>query len=242
MKKCLLCLLILCCVLPLWVFADNPVGGTVYDAGSYLTETEVQDLQAKIDRFYEKTGAKFIIYTTTVKNYDGETIVRQLGYSENDDLIIFGITHDYDGYHYYMDTYGDTYTRIDDDEFNDILDDPRVAKIKQSEFASALSAVIEESQDAYGTKNGRWVVCGVVGCLIAAIIALIAFFAVRRQYVRKLRGESYPLEHYTKLELQQSEDTYLRKNVTRTRISSGSSSRGGGRSGGGGGGGHRGGR
>ncbi len=241
MRKWILCLLILCCVLPFSVFADAK-GGAVWDSGDYLTSAQEESLQEEIDAFYQKTGARFLIYTTNLSNYNDETVTRQMGFSENEDLILFGITHAYDGYHYYIDTYGDTYTRISDTELDRILDDPRVAKIKQGEFASALSAAIEVSQKTYGTNAQRWAVCVAISFSVALVIALIVFFSVRFQYVRKLRGESYPLEHYTKLTLQQQQDIYLRKTVTRTKISSNSGGSRGGRSGGGGGGGHRGGR
>ncbi len=241
MKKWILCLLILCCVLPFNVFADAK-GGAVWDSGDYLTSAQEQALQGEIDAFYQKTGAKFLIYTTKQKDYDDEAVTRQMGFSEYDDLILFGITHDYDGYHYNIATYGDTYTRISDTEFNRILNDLRVVKIKQGEFASALSAAIACTQDTYGTNAQRWAVCVAISFSVALVIALIVFFSVRFQYVRKLRGESYPLEHYTKLALQQQQDIYLRKTVTRTKISSNSGGSRGGRSGGGGGGGRRGGR
>lgn len=87
-----------------------------------------------------------------------------------------------------------------------------------------------------------------IGALpIALVISLIVTLIVLASYKKKVRGATYPLEAFTKVNITNSQDNFINKTLTVTTIhrdndsggSSGGSSGGGG---GGGGGGHMGGR
>lgn len=91
----------------------------------------------------------------------------------------------------------------------------------------------------FGESLGRALPFGLIAALIAVICVVVS-------YKKKVRGETYPLDAYTNLNLTDSQDNFLNKNLVVTVIrqdppaSSGGHS--GGFSGGGGGGGHMGGR
>ena len=62
----------------------------------------------------------------------------------------------------------------------------------------------------------------IIGGIISAAVAVsIVCF----RYKRKLQSAIYPLEHFASLHLSHSDDTFIGKSVTRTRVASSNSNR-----------------
>ena len=229
-----LCLFLLLQGMPISAAATREYG-VVLDEAALLSEAEEAQLQSRLQQFSEKTGAIFLIYTVNAYDYDDDDVVEKMGYDTSQDLILFGICRHEGFYYYNYQTYGRADYRISDVELDEILDAPSVYAIKLGKHASALESAVSLSQNAYGTILFHRLIRLIFAFLIALIAALIYFLIIRHLYRRKLRGNAYPFDHYTKLQLTYQQDDFLGKAVTRTRISS--DSRGGG---GGGGGSHRG--
>ena len=146
---------------------------------------------------------------------------------------------------YYVYTYGDANTQINQKELEYILDDSTVYyNIKDGDVATGICAFAQLSAEAYVGRLGvSWRLILIVALIAGAIAGGASVSSIAASYKKKNPSQSYPLDRFAKLELTRERDHEIGRFVTTTIISSGGhGGRGGGRPGGGGGGGYRGGR
>ncbi len=248
-KGVLSLLLALLLSIPIFIFGISASGADtafseqrIYDMAGLFNADEIAKINSLCLSKTEKSGAGYFVATTD-GYYNGEHFLYDFGYSSNDDIILLVITKEGSTVYYDMYTYGNAWDKISDNEVDAILDSDDVYdNLKGWNLEEGTLAFINYSERAYSGwfGFGRVVIWSLI---IALVIAAICAGSVVAQYKMKTRPTNYPLEHYTKLSLKESDDIFIGKNVTRVVISSSSGgSRGGGGGGRGGGGGHRGGR
>ena len=224
----------------------------VYDKAEMLTEEEERALNEKLKLASAQCGCEiyFVVseYWQNFGGYEG-WYFDELGLDASQDLMVLDVQHDKSGeYYYYLDTYGDVYSKISDREVNRLLDDKEVYNnIKSGNLIHGANRFVILAEDAVnGNLPAPWLKIILISSLIGFIPAAVAVAIVVYRYKKKLKSEIYPLSKYARLSIDQSRtsDVFLNSYITKVRIQSSSSSRG--RSGGGGrrsgGGGRRGGR
>lgn len=225
---------------------------TVIDNMDLLTEEEEEALAYTFSKEQE-TGVAFYLYTMSTANaddYPSDRAVRSYCRIPDDEAaVVLVVRKAHTTYYYDMYTYGDAWDMFSDSDVDRILDSFGV-------YNSLKSGRIYEGADSFFTlcRETVWeyreieaariarepLMIVLTGVFCALLGAGVTVLVVVLRYRTKKHGESYPLEHYAKLELTHREDRFVGSHVTRVRIQSSSGS-GGGRSGGGGGG-RRGGR
>ena len=221
-------------------------GGVENDVCVYDNANIISDADEKMinDAAKNATNGRFIVATHNADNGEklyGETVLADLGYSKDENAVIFVITLRNSTYYCDIYTYGAASRRISDSEVDEILlwNEGVIAGIKSGRFGEALSECIERSNRAIELP---WVVIIVIAVVVGGIGGGIAAGTVAAKYKMKLRPTNYPLDKYAKMELTDSDDEFINSRVSVQYISNGGGgSRGGGGGGYGGGSGHRGG-
>jgi uncharacterized membrane protein YgcG len=161
--------------------------------------------------------------------------------------VVLVVRHALATYYYDMYTYGEAWDMFSNSDVDRILDDFGVYNNLKSgriyegcdAFFTLSHQTVSEYRAEQAAKEAREpLMVALVGIGVAVLAAGITVLVVVLRYRTKKHGESYPLDHYAKLQLTRQEDRFVGSHVTRVRIQSSSGS--GGRSGGGGG--RRGGR
>ena len=266
--------------LALSLFAGAYDFGYVLDDAALLTDEEKAEVEAYYDRVYTEDKLLLVFVTaygkgdvlSALPDYAGDAVNMLLLYVDMD-------ARHFDLYQYNSE-FGEDAFRINSSESDSILDavlnyaadgewyDAALCFADEGLAAYSNSENFVPGKDSYGdegyqeyvkpdepvTWQTKLAIMGniAVGALpIAVIISLIVTLIVLASYKKKVRGETYPLEAFTKLKLTASQDNFINKTLTVTTIShdndggsSGGGGGGGGSSGGGGGGGggHMGGR
>ena len=236
-----LCIVTALLMASLSVSADS--ADRVFDPADLLSASEERALEEHIRALEEKSGIKFYFVscrtTSSYYNYPPEQFVADYGITDTEFVLLTVVRRSYE-INYYIDTWGDSRTKISDKEVNYILDDTDVYdNIKYGNIFDGSVAFFTLSEKAYSGRLGAsYLTITIVSLIIAMIISFAVCCSVYAVYKKKQRQVKYPLDRYAKLELTHSNDIFTGSYVTRRRIRrSGSSS-----SGGGGGGSHRGGR
>lgn len=221
------------------VYADS--SDRVFDPADLLLASEERALEEHIRSLEEKCGIKFyfVSHRSDYDDYAPEKFVFDYGITETNFVLLTVVKRSYE-INYYIDTWGDSESKISNKEVNYILDDTDVYdNIKYGSIFEGSLAFFTLSEKAYSGRLGAsYLTITVISLIIASIISFAVCCAVYAVYKKKQRQIKYPLDKYAKLELTHSNDIFVGSYVTRRRIRrSGSSS-----SGGGGGGSHRGGR
>ena len=247
--------------------ASNPAAYVyVRDKANVFSDEQIQRIYQKIldERSkLDKKGKSVLFYVVTYPmdnsydRYTGDDLLSEIGASISDDIIALVITKNLivgsytwsDPWYYDLYTYGDALTAISEKEVDRILDDGKVynnLKFRDDSEAKieGIEAFLDKSGQAYAGRLGA--PFGKV-LLIAFIIALLGAglvcLGVVLKYNMKTKQNIYPLEHYTKMKLNDSSDVFKGSYVRKRIIQTSSGGRSGGSSGGAGGGsGHRGGR
>ena len=254
MKKCLpilLLLLLVCTVALTACVKDKDRTQFVYDRMQLFDEAQVAKLNETAKQVQSQYGVDVFVGTCqrngTKAQYVGDDF-RQLYNIEGDAIILVvnaqGVGNDY---HFDIYTYGLAYLRVKDAEIETLLYSAGGDAILTSDSAYAAGGLADMITMCGRAYKGRIAglsmgVCVVIIILIALVAALVVTLRVRRQYTRKRKNETYPLDKYCQLKLKDRSDTYVRSVTTFVIINNGSGGGGGHSSGGGGGGGHRGGR
>ncbi len=201
----------------------------VYDRVGAFTDIEIAEIEDAARRFYADSYAS--VYVVTARNnistgYDGDDFLREYGISG--DVIVL-IINDNQNRNYNIYPYGKCYSKISDDEYNEILDAPSVYNnIKRGNYKSGAIACIELCEKACRPNVSGFVIGSSV---TIGIIILIFVSCTVYSYKRKSRSEKYPLNRFARLDLNLRRDDFITKFVTVQVIkssSSGSGSRGGG--------------
>ena len=234
-----LCIVTALLMASLSVSADS--ADRVFDPADLLSASEERALEEHIRSLEEKCGIKFyfVSHRSDYDDYAPEKFVFDYGITETNFVLLTVVKRSYE-INYYIDTWGDSRTKISDKEVNYILDDTDVYdNIKYGNIFDGSVAFFTLSEKAYSGRLGAsYLTITIVSLIIAMIISFAVCCSVYAVYKKKQRQVKYPLDRYAKLELTHSNDIFTGSYVTRRRIRrSGSSS-----SGGGGGGSHRGGR
>ncbi len=217
---------------------------TVYDDASLISD----DDEARINEAGRSAkNARFIVAThnynkTRTKLY-GTDVLRNMGLSQNENIVIFVITLKDSTYYCDMYTYGTADRRIDDYEVEDILleNDKVIRAVKSGRLGDAMVSCIGSSNSAMEIP---FLIIAIISVVVGIIGGGIAVGIVVGKYKMRMQPTNYPLNKYAQMELTHSRDDFINSRVIVKVIPRSSS--GGGRSGGGGGrmgggGGHRGG-
>jgi len=142
-----------------------------------------------------------------------------------DNAVILLIEKENYTYYYEMHTNGDATDEISNSEANKILDNEDVFySIKDGQLANGICAFASLSKNAYLTKSYTgYIIFLCISVLLGAIIFLVVVLV---RYRTKIRGSTYPLDKFTKLELTSQRDDFVTKNVVRIRINTSSGSHG----------------
>lgn len=225
---------------------------TVIDNMDLLTEEEEEALAYTFSK-EQGMGVAFYLYTMSTANaddYPSDRAVRSYCHIPDDEAaVVLVVRKAHTTYYYDMYTYGDAWDMFSDSDVDRILDAFGVYNSLKSgriyegadSFFTLCRETVREYREIEAARIAREPLMIVLtGVFCALLGAGITVLVVVLRYRTKKHGESYPLEHYARLELTRREDRFVGSHVTRVRIQS-SSGGGGGRSGGGGGG-RRGGR
>ncbi|MBE6600467.1 MAG: hypothetical protein E7640_04640 [Ruminococcaceae bacterium] len=217
---------------------------TVYDAANLISDND----EARINEAGKSAAnAKFLVLTHNGKNGSklfGEDVLRDMGLSEDEDIVVFVITlgtsysFPYeDEYFLNIYTYGNTYNRISNSEVDDILYGNK-ADLKSGRIGDALVGCIATANEAV---NIPFLSITAVALMIGIVAGSIGVFTTVSKYKMRLRPTNYPLDRFAKMELTHKDDDFITSRIAVTRIQRSSSSFGGRGGGYGGGSGHRGG-
>ncbi len=236
-------MLAMLCLMPLTSCSEGIINADcVYDTADLISDEGEQKIN---DAAKKANNSRFLIVThdgTTGSKMYGEAVLRDLGIDEDENTVVLVITRANSTYYYNMYTYGTSYRRISDGEVNDILDDPKVYKIKSGDLVGGSVQFIEMTDKSIELP---WVIIITVAVIVGAVVGGIVCVVMAAKYKMRMRPTNYPLDKYAKMELTDSNDEFINSRVTVTVISNGGGGRGrsgGGGGGFGGGGGHRGGR
>lgn len=219
---------------------------SVTDASELLTDGQEAEINAALAKASDKMGIPVCAYAFEYagREFWGEDFLAAHGLDRDDDLVLMVVTVTRSEVYYDLYTYGNACTRINEKEFNYILDDDSVYhNLKRGNLTQGLCAYAELSAQAYTGRLGiSWLLILLVALAVGCVAGVLSVKSVVSSYKKKNPSTSYPLDRFAKLDLTHREDRVISKFVTHTFISTGSR---GGRGGGsrmGGGGGHRGGR
>lgn len=242
-KRIALFLITIVCIFALFSFASSAntlgYGGRIFDDGDLISIEHEQKLEEKIQAAEEKCGVPIRIYTYEYSSFEGHRDMydyeSEVGESF-DDLILLIISYEYGEYYYELFTKGSPDSDITDKEADKILDNKSVYKnIKSGNLYDGIDAYITLLETAVtGTLRNNFKSVLISSLVISAVVATAVAVWIILKYRKKLHSESYPLERYAKLDLVISNDNFITKTVTRTRVHTSSGSSGGGRSSGGG--------
>ena len=246
-KTAFLCFLILLlAALTVTVLATDTL--TVIDDMDLLTDEQEAALSASLQKEPE-TGVSFYLYTMSTANADDYPTDRAVriycGIPDSEAAVVLVVRKAHTTYYYDMYTYGDAWDMFSDADVDRILDSFGVYNSLKSgriyEGADSFFTLCRQTVQDFRQKEADRVareplMIALTGTVVAILAAGIAVLVVVLRYRTKKHGESYPLDHYARLDLTYRDDRFVGSHVTRVRIQSSS---GGGRSGGGGGGGGR---
>lgn len=267
--------IVLALVLALSVFVGAYEHTYVIDDAALLTADEKTDVEAYYDRIYAEDSL-LLVFATAYGKGDVLSALPDYADGAVDMLLLYvdmDARH-FDLYQYNS-VSGESAFRVNSSETDTILDavldyaadgdwygaalcfadESLPAFTNDTDFISGEDHYGDEGYQEYEKPDGpvTWqykleLIGGIaVGILpIALVISLIVTLIVLASYKKKVRGATYPLEAFTKVNLTSSQDNFINKTLTVTTIhhdnDSGGSSHSSGGGGGGGGGGHMGGR
>lgn len=245
----------------------------IVDRANLLSDDEERALAAHFDEIFADSGLLAVFVTANgaenvlqnLPYYAGDAVDMLLLYVDME-------SRNFDLYQYNGEV-GEAAFRVSEDESDTILDEildyaidgdwygaaicfadgGKAAFLNGSNFVGGKDQYGDEGYIEYAPPDAHTPVSPIalffenlVSTLpVGLISALIAVICVVVSYKKKVRGETYPLDAYTRMDLTDSQDNFLNKNLIVTVIRKDPpSSGGGGYSGGsrGGGGGHMGGR
>lgn len=247
----LLSLLLLGTLLPLGTAAIDPAYNALIvdraalfdDAAAFLAEHA--RAPGGID------GTLCVLTETSPEPLAESLVLARLKIDRETDAVVLVIRLHAGGYNYDMYTYGACYDAFSNKDIDRILDDPEVynnlkagrVEAGVARWLSLCADALNAHQKALVAKARTRIPKGILICAVCFLVAGGgAMLGVALYYRRKKHGESYPLEHYAKMNLYVKQDIFVGSYITRVYSPRNTSSGGGSRSGGGGGGGHRGGR
>lgn len=268
MKKRIVAAFVLLFALLLSTAAAAYDAAYIRDGADLLTDAEEAALAAHFDGIYADSGLLCVFVTAN----GSENVLQKLpDYADGAvDMLLLYVDMDarnFDLYQYNGEV-GEAAFRVSSKESDAILDGILDYAIDGDWYGAAI-CFADESEAAFLNDGGfvpgvdnygsegyteytntppvqRFLASLGSALPFGILAALIAVICVAVSYKKKVRGETYPLDAFTKLNLTASQDNFLNKNLVVTVIRqdppASSGGRGGGFSGGGGGGGHMGGR
>lgn len=235
MRKLIGFIVFLCLIFPCFsvnTFALNE--RIVYDRAGIFTASEIAEIEEAAGKFYKDSYASVYVVTDDSRyanSYDGDDFLGEYGIS-GDGIILVITDNQYRNYNIYP--YGKCYSKISDNEYNEILDDTGVYnKIKSGDYVTGAINCIKLCEVACRPNVAGYV----IGALITVLCITGIFVGCTvYSYKRKSRSEKYPLSRFARLDLSLRSDDFITKFVTVQVIKSSSSggrggSRGGGRGG-----------
>ena len=205
----------------------------VYDSIGHLDTAERSSLESKLAEAEAECGVAIRVYIGDEYMFSERSVLRAVGMTIDDDVIILSVECVYGEYYYELFAYGEGDRYLSYSASEDILDSSVVyGNIKSGNLYDGALGFAEMSADYVNEGRFSSLVTVIVVSVILALIAGGVFFGVTLyRYKKKLKSAVYPVSNYASLELLHSSDNFIGSYVTRTRVSS-SSSRGGGGGGG----------
>ena len=202
----------------------------MYDDAGFFTETTCSKIDGELARISAEGGVKIYVATSELNlygvSYDdlGLYFLESHGLDPDDSLILLIITRQYGTTYYDMYTYGDAEKRLKNSEINTILDDDNVYyNIKNGSIVDGVTAFANLSSQYYNDDDSVPIAPVIlIGLLVGVLAAAVTCGIIIAKYKMKLVPSNYPLEHYTKLSLRNSQDVYITSSVICTTISSSS--------------------
>lgn len=257
MKKSFLILLCIC-LCTIGVFATD--FSYVHDGADLYTDTEEAEILDAAKTVYQNSGLLCVIVTDYGIGDMLDLLPAYAGSAEDMALLTIDMSaREFELYQYNA-TEGESAFRISSAESDTILDGilPDMADgnyigaaltfLKLTEESYSNAAVFDpdakgddytyQDYPAYEDEDGLLIIFFLVPLLIGMLAGGITVLCVRGAYKRKVHGTIYPLGQFAKLNVTDSKDTFVTKNVVVTRIPdppSGGGGGGGGSRGGGGG-------
>ncbi len=218
--------IILCATVSVPAYAsDEKQERVVYDRVGVFTDSEIAEIEAAARIYYADSYAS--VYVVTARSnfstgYDGDDFLSE--YDISGDGIVL-IINDNANRNYNIYPYGKCYSKISDEEYNEILDFPDVYRnIKSGKYKSGAIACIKLCEEACRPNVKGYVIGAAV---TIGITVLVFVLCTVYSYKRKLRSEKYPLNRFARLNLNLHRDDFITKFVTVQVIKSSSSSGGG---------------
>lgn len=203
----------------------------LYDGADLLTSTEEESLLSYLDELSLQYGIDVAVVTSedTMGYYDAETAATE--YYENNyglDGVLLLISMEYRDW--YVLTAGDCITAIPDDEL-DYLSEQFVPQLGDGNYYGAFTAFAENAvwlleNDLYAEADAEYNILKhvVIGLVLGLIVALIVTGIMRAQ-LKSVKSQVHADEYTDRgsMNVTISHDTFLYRNVTKTRRSNNSS-------------------
>ncbi len=230
------------------VTAEN----NVYDDANLLTDAEIAELNAQILNLKNLTD--WDVFAVTTNDANGKSAMEYADdfYDERTEVDSHGVLVliDMDNREIYISTYGEAIRYLTDARIERILDEG-FYYVSDGEYYNCFNAMlsvvreyykdgIHQDQYNYDVDTGaiseyRSITTMELGAtvLVGALVAAGIYFGVTKSYSIKGGKYEYPYMKYSKIDIIEHEDRYIRTHTTHHRIERNTSS-GGGRSSGGG--------
>ncbi len=227
----------------------------LFDGANLLTESEEEELLKSINEYSDKLGFEIIILTTSTLGLGSETDTGSFSfdyleslaqtycedyydnYVNNKNGIVFlRYVNNYDRY-MRIATFGDLRGVFTEDKNDKIFDEIEGYLDPYSTQAyTGFSEYLPLVEKTYNTRNSLTLQSIVISLIIALVIALIIVMKMKGE-LKSVKNQDNATSYLKKgsFKLTNSNDVYLYKTVSKTRVqssSSGKRSGGGGRSGG----------
>ncbi len=232
---CIACLLALA-ILPASATADGLYDFSVNDRAGLMTTEEEQAFDRTAVDFRHATGCRLVLYTYRSSDQNetmlGGEFFEIWGVPEKADILLLFVKDTGSEYFFEFYGYGKAYRGLTDDESWELSRVIEVYKnLKTGKIAEGSAAFARNAERLLLNSTARknpYLKALPVAAVIGVVIGVIVLLCVRSAYTMKKRSVDYPLEHYARLELTESADTFAGSFVTRRVISSNSGSRSGG--------------
>lgn len=212
--------------------AGTTSGPRLIDESGLLTDEQAQDITNRLTEYSEKQNCDIVIllvddfsnadfyYNGTTADF-ADTYYDTHGYDEDGVLVMLVQNNENGKRHIYFSTSGKCKKRLNEDEWNAIIDDvalliPSRDLGKDADFYPTIKTIADEVNEKL-TPKLKWYMLP-LAILIGFVIAMLIMNAIRSKL--KTVSMQHGAANYIRagsMNVTQARDTYLYSNVTRTR-------------------------
>lgn len=211
----------------------------LFDEADILTEGEELSVNDALNQVCRKTGMDILV--VTLRDATADKYTAQMNYDQRaleDDGVLLLLNFTESGRNYFLYASGEAWEIFDDRAFGKV-EDACLPYLRQDAFEKAFIAYGEACEDVI-TSHGKLPVGGIVICIvIGALLSFLIPMNILKGQLKTVRSQPAAASYIKKdsMDLTNSQDTFLYRNVSRVakpkNHSSGGGSRGGGSRGGG---------